>query len=70
MISIKTGRALQLEIEEKFGMHIHIHDQCGYGQWFGLDERNDEVTEYIVNWLTERGIEYDVSNNGQIIGTK
>ena len=70
MISIKTGRQLQLEIEERFGVHVHIHDQCGHGQWFGLDERNDEVKDYITNWLRERNIEYDVSESGQVIGTK
>ena len=68
MISIKDGREIQLEIEEKFGVHVHLHDQCGHGFWFGLDEKNDEVTEYITSRLRNMGIECQVSESGLAIG--
>ena len=70
MISIKEGRAIQLEIEEKYGVHIHIHDQCGHGVWFGLDEENDDVKEYILSRLRDEGADYQISESGLVIGTK
>lgn len=41
-ISITEAAELKRAILDNFGVTLHFHDGCG-GQYFTLDERNDEI---------------------------
>ncbi len=55
---------MQKEIEEKFGVHLHIHDQCGTDLWFHMEEPNEEVREFIENYMKENNHNLKVSDDG------
>ena len=61
---------MQKEIEEKLGVHIHLHDQCGGGLWFDLDEPNPEVMDYMIKYLKARDCKFKVSEDGTMISMK
>ena len=70
MIDLLEARELQKEVEEKYGIHVHIHDQCGHGLWLGLDQENDTVKEYLVSRLEDKGCTAEVSESGLVIGVR
>ena len=50
-ISITEASELKKAILDNFGVTLHFHDGCG-GQYFTLDERNDEIKRFIVGCIT------------------
>ncbi|MBQ9236161.1 MAG: hypothetical protein IJ184_06850 [Alphaproteobacteria bacterium] len=44
---------LKKKIKENFGIELHFHDTCG-GMYFSVDEKNEQVSEYIENYFKER----------------
>lgn len=45
-ISITEASELKRAVLDNFGVTLHFHDGCG-GQYFTLDERNDEIKRFI-----------------------
>lgn len=54
-ISITEASELKKAILENFGVTLHFHDGCG-GQYFTLDERNDEIKQFVENYFGEKGM--------------
>jgi ribosomal protein L7/L12 len=52
-LTIAEVSALQKELEEKFGVKLHLHDACG-GQAFSLEKGGEEVKEYILAYFSTR----------------
>ena len=42
-------------ILDNFGVALHFHDGCG-GQYFTLDERNDEIKRFIESYFDKKGM--------------
>ena len=40
---------------ERFPDHVHFHDGCG-GQYFTLDERNEEIKRFIESYFDKKGM--------------
>lgn len=38
-----------------FSDHVHFHDGCG-GQYFNLDEKNDELRRFICEYFERQGM--------------
>lgn len=54
---------LKEEINRRFSSQIHFHDGCG-GQFFTLDEKNDELEKFIIAYFTERNLRAKFSEDG------
>lgn len=54
---------LQLEIERRFDVHIHIHDTCS-GFDLSLDEPNAEVSTWIQDFMRKNGEPLFISDDG------
>ena len=54
---------LKKQIKENFGIELHFHDTCG-GMYFSIDEKNDQISQYIENYFQKRGKKTKVSANG------
>lgn len=54
-ISITEASELKKAIFESFGVTLHFHDGCG-GQYFTLDERNDEIKQFVESYFEKKGM--------------
>ncbi|MGN0639918.1 MAG: hypothetical protein ACI4JT_03090 [Oscillospiraceae bacterium] len=54
---------LKEEASRRFSSQIHFHDGCG-GQFFTLDEKNDELEKFIIAYFTERNLQAVFSGDG------
>jgi len=54
-ISITEASELKKAILDNFGVTLHFHDGCG-GQYFTLDERNDEIKRFIESYFDKKGM--------------
>ena len=54
-ISITEASELKKAILENFGVTLHFHDGCG-GQYFTLDERNDEIKQFVESYFDKKGM--------------
>lgn len=54
---------LKKEVFDRFSAKIHFHDGCG-GQYFSLDESNDELQKYITAYFTDMNIQAVFSEDG------
>jgi len=54
---------LKKEVFDRFSAKIHFHDGCG-GQYFSLDESNDELQKYITAYFTDMNIQAAFSEDG------
>ena len=54
---------LQLEIERRFDVHIHIHDTCSVFD-LSLDEPNAEVSAWIQDFMRKNGEPLFISDDG------
>ena len=54
-ISITEAAELKKAILDNFGVTLHFHDGCG-GQYFTLDERNDEIKRFIESYFDKKGM--------------
>ena len=54
-ISITEAAELKRAILDNFGVTLHFHDGCG-GQYFTLDERNDEIKRFIESYFDKKGM--------------
>jgi hypothetical protein len=43
------------DVKKFYSDDIHFHDGCG-GQYFSLDEKNDELKEYIIKYFSQRNL--------------
>ena len=50
VLSLTEAANLKRYIWEHFHVNLHIHDQCA-GQFFSLDEEDDRVREFIVQYF-------------------
>jgi hypothetical protein len=51
------------EVNSNFGCTVHFHDGCG-GQYFTLDEYNDDLKEFIVSYFSNKNINVNFSDDG------
>lgn len=54
-ISITEASELKRAVLDNFGVTLHFHDGCG-GQYFTLDERNEEIKRFIESYFDKKGI--------------
>jgi hypothetical protein len=55
--------AFKNEVQNQFGVNVHFHDGCG-GQYFSLDEFNEEINSYISQYFSNLNLQADFSSNG------
>lgn len=69
MFVITFSEAVQLKkyIWEHFKVNLHIHDTCGGGLYFSIEEPNTDVTNFVVAYFKARGIDAEVSKDGKSI---
>jgi hypothetical protein len=54
---------LKDEIQKHFSVNVHFHDGCG-GQYFSLDDKNEEVSKYIFEYFKKLNLKATFSNDG------
>ncbi len=66
MFIITFSEAVKLKsyIWEHFKINLHIHDTCGGGLYFSLEEPNPTVIEFVVAYFKARGINTEISSDG------
>ena len=52
------------KVIEKFGINLHFHDTCGCGMYFSLDERNDDISDFVCKYFAALNMQTTVSENG------
>ena len=78
MITYFDAADMQRDVEEKFGVHIHIHDTCG-GLYFSFDdEPSRDILEYVRKYwanhtkgswrimLTPDNLNFSLSDNNAV----
>jgi hypothetical protein len=63
ILTFSDVSAFKNEVQNKFGVNVHFHDGCG-GQYFSLDEVNEEVNKYISQYFSHLNLQADFSSNG------
>lgn len=63
ILSYSEAEKIKKEIEGKFAAKLHFHDVCG-GQFFSLDEKNEELKAFIINYFLKKGAEAVFSDDG------
>ncbi len=66
MFVITFSEAVKLKsyIWEHFKTNLHIHDTCGGGLYFSLEEENPSVIEFVIAYFKARGLNTEVSSDG------
>ena len=49
--------------DKKFSAYVHFHDRCG-GQFFSLEEENEEVKKFIEEYFSDQGINAKFADDG------
>ena len=65
-ISITEAAELKRAILDNFGVTLHFHDGCG-GQYFTLDERNDEIKRFIESYFDKKGNDRYIYSKGNTV---
>lgn len=65
-ISITEAAELKRAILDNFGVTLHFHDGCG-GQYFTLDERNDEIKRFIESYFDKKGMDRYIYSKGNTV---
>ena len=63
IVTLSEATKLKKEVNDRFSAQIHFHDSCG-GQYFSLDESNDELKKYITAYFTNRNMQAVFSEDG------
>ena len=63
ILALSDITKLKKEINDRFAVRIHFHDGCG-GQYFSLDERNDEIQKYITAYFADMNMQAVFSEDG------
>lgn len=63
ILALSDITKLKKEIGDRFSAQIHFHDGCG-GQYFSLDERNDEIQKYITAYFADMNVQAVFSEDG------
>ncbi|MGN0806537.1 MAG: hypothetical protein ACI4MC_05815 [Candidatus Coproplasma sp.] len=63
ILTLNEVTELKKIIENRFSARLHFHDGCG-GQYFTVDEPNDELKAFLTEYLSERKLEVRFSENG------
>ncbi|MDD6154290.1 MAG: hypothetical protein PUB39_01845 [Eubacteriales bacterium] len=64
-MTIFDANDIKKRVASRYKVNLHIHDTCG-GFFMELDEPNDEVAQYVDSVLTQRGVDYKMSDDGCI----
>lgn len=69
MVVITFSEAVKLKkyIWEQFKVNLHIHDTCGGGLYFSIDEANADVVEFVIAYFAARGVAARASKDGKTI---
>jgi hypothetical protein len=43
------------DVSKFYSSDIHFHDGCG-GQYFSLDEKNEDLKEYIIKYFSQKNL--------------
>ena len=49
--------------DKKFSAYVHFHDRCG-GQFFSLEEENEEVKKFVEEYFAAQDIRAIFSEDG------
>jgi hypothetical protein len=63
ILSLSEVSELKKEVADRFSVKIHFHDGCG-GQYFTLDENNDELKSYINAYFLSKNMQASFSEDG------
>ena len=63
ILTLSEVTKLKKEVIDRFSAQIHFHDGCG-GQYFSLDESNDELQKYIIAYFTDIKMQAVFSEDG------
>lgn len=65
MIQVAFQEVIELknQVKERFSAIVHFHDRCG-GQFFSLEEADDELKKFIEEYFSEKGIRAVFSSDG------
>lgn len=63
MLNIDEIIELRKLINDNFGEKLHYHDACG-GQYFSLDKSNEEILDFIRVYVSKKGGNITISDNG------
>lgn len=63
ILALSDITKLKKEINDRFSAQIHFHDGCG-GQYFSLDEQNDEIQKYITAYFADMNMQAVFSEEG------
>ena len=64
MLNYAFVTELKKQIAERFGEHLHFHDTCGGGMYFSLEQRNDEVLDFLQQYFSAQGMKIKISADG------
>lgn len=64
ILSLSAAAELKKAVAEKFSVNVHFHDGCG-GQYFSLQKPQDEIREFISNFLASKNFKAVFSENGE-----
>jgi hypothetical protein len=62
-LSFSDVTKLKSEVQNHFGINVHFHDGCG-GQYFTLDESNENIRKYITEYFENSNLKATFSNDG------
>lgn len=63
ILTLSEVTKLKKEISDRFPAQIHFHDGCG-GQYFSLDQSNDELQKFITEYFTYMNMQAVFSEDG------
>lgn len=64
-LTIDQVLALRKDLQERFGVYVHMHDACG-AQSFSVepDEMTDALREYLQQYFSGMGMTVQISDDG------
>ncbi|MDO4460543.1 MAG: hypothetical protein Q4C42_10805 [Clostridia bacterium] len=60
---------LKKAVDTNCSAYVHFHDACG-GQYFTLDETNEELRSFIKSYFAELSMTVDFSEDGMYFTVK
>ncbi len=63
IITVNQAIELKAVVKVLFQAEVHYHDACS-GQFFTLDEKNDELREYIIEYFKKQDLRAVFSSDG------
>lgn len=68
-LDYEQAKIIKKAVMETFGVNLHFHDGCG-GQYFSLDEANEEIARFVLSFCDENGFDARSQNNEYFMITK